>query len=163
MPSYPANKRTLETRLNTWNWTRHSDGKDFFQYRKHGHWGVNVFELYFGIFIGGLPGRQVSTASFLSNVSRWPKKHFFEGVQSLPVCLSDKSTLKWKCVGVLVEWCWQGKARVLEEKHLPLQHYPKQILVGFTWIWTLDFAVRGRLISPSLLLPFPAVDRQWKI
>jgi hypothetical protein len=32
--------------------------------------------------------------TFLPIVSRWPKKYFFEGVQSLSACLSDKSTLK---------------------------------------------------------------------
>jgi len=36
-PSYLANKRTLEARLNAWNRTRQSDGKDCFQYRKDGH------------------------------------------------------------------------------------------------------------------------------
>ena len=28
--------------------------------------------------------------TFLSNVSQWLKKHFFEGVQPLLACLSDK-------------------------------------------------------------------------
>jgi hypothetical protein len=92
---------------------------------------------------------------FLSKVSRWPpKKSLFEGVHFLPTCLSDNSTLKWKWVELLVEWCLQGKSQVHTWSKTYLQHCPKQILVWYTWIWVLDSAVRRRLIFPSMMFSF---------
>jgi hypothetical protein len=44
---------------------------------------------------------------------------------------TDGRQIKYEC-GAMVEWCWQCTTEVILEKHVPVPHYPPQVLHWLT-------------------------------
>jgi hypothetical protein len=63
--------------------------------------------------------------------------------------------------GVAVEWNWQGKTEVLEEKPAPVPLCPPQITHGLTGDQTRASAVRGRRLTAwAIARPSYGIDKK---
>jgi len=86
--------------------------------------------------------------TFLSNVPRLPKQHWFLKVPRLhPFVFLVRATWRWISAWSLEEWYWQRKTEVLGKNPVSVPLCPTQISQGLAWYWTLDSALRGRWLT----------------
>ena len=80
--------------------------------------------------LDGLPFRdEMSGFFFQPNAPQFPEEHFYSWKvpRLLPIVLVDEDEY-----GALVEWYWEGKTEVREEKHIPVPLCPSHISRGLT-------------------------------